>query len=234
MRATSAALTRAVKIELSALALIGLVICLACGRVPSVGEVPAGATASASRTVSPLATATSSAPALPDPKLLTARGCSGQAFDTTPRAVGYPHYKIRLASGWTEHAVTGPTESLLLQLTAPASYGHAPTRIEFHVFPGGVHDIYGPNATAHTIAAERATIHYGSSRQAVSTSVADCSIASESAAVYGYTDGSEVGYRLSFIHRESLFEVWLAGVAGLDTQAVEDSLRMIGSIVWVW
>jgi hypothetical protein len=95
-----------------------------------------------------------------------------------------------------------------------------------------VHIRYGPKATAHSIATEHAAMRDLLSPQAVVSSVADCSVASESAAVFGYADGNEIGYRLSVVHRDYLYEVWLYGAAGVDEQALQEALGMIGSIAW--
>jgi photosystem II stability/assembly factor-like uncharacterized protein len=167
----------------------------------------------------------------PDPKALIARGCSGPAFDTTPLALS-PHYEIHPAPGWTDTHNIGPTESRMLQLIAPATYGDMPTQITFHVFSGSALIQYGPKVTARTIAAEWGTTQYGHSREAVVTTPADCSVASEAAAVYGYSDGSEAGYRFFLIHKGLLYAIWMSGTGGISDKAIQDALRMIGSIVW--
>lgn len=168
----------------------------------------------------------------PDPKVLAAGGCSGPAFDTTSVALG-PHYKVRPAPSWTDTHNTGPTESRMLQLLAPASSGHMPTQITFHLFSPTALEQYGPKVTAHAVAAEWARTRNGHSREAVVTSPADCSVASEAAAVYGYADGSEAGYRFFFIHTSGLYSIWLSGTGGMSDQAIQDTLRMIGSITWL-
>jgi hypothetical protein len=206
-------------------------LCLACGKVPAVGEIPAANTVSASRTASPLASPSVTATTVPDPKLLSARGCSSTTFDTTPLALG--NYTIRLAPGWTDTKNNGPTESRMLELKAPANYGHSPTLINFKVYGVPVSLRWGPKATAHAIASEMATPPYGSrSAQSVAGLPEDCSVASESAAVYGYTDGSEVGYRFWFVHKGLLYAVWLSGTGGIGDQAIQDALGMMSSIVW--
>jgi photosystem II stability/assembly factor-like uncharacterized protein len=167
----------------------------------------------------------------PDPKVLIARGCSGPAFDTTPLALS-PNYEIHPAPGWTDTHNIGPTESRMLQLIAPATYGDMPTQITFHVFSGSALIQYGPKVTARTIAAEWGTTQYGHSREAVVTTPADCSVASEAAAVYGYSDGSEAGYRFFLIHKGLLYAIWMSGTGGISDKAIQDALRMIGSIVW--
>ena len=141
---------------------------------------------------------------------------------------------MRAAPGWSDTGDYVHTESLLLELTAPASYPNAPTRIEFHSFPGEVHVLYGSQATAHSIAAEHARSHFGSSAQSIASTVVDCSIAAETAAVFGYADGTERGYRVSIVHKDRLFEIWLFGTDGLSAQSIQDGLGMIASMAWIF
>jgi hypothetical protein len=62
--------------------------------------------------------------------------------------------------------------------------------------------------------------------------VADCLVAGEPAAVFGYAEGKDRGYWLLFIHHNSLMGIRLFGSGGIDDKAIQDALRMIGSIVW--
>jgi hypothetical protein len=137
---------------------------------------------------------------------------------------------MRLAPGWTDTGDYRHTESLLLELSAPASYGNAPTRIKFHAFPFDVPKDFGPQATAHSIASVHTVQHLGTS----TTTLADCAIAAEPAALFGYANGSERGYRLAIVHHERLLEIWLFGVGGLGDQSLQDALAMISSIVWTF
>jgi hypothetical protein len=66
----------------------------------------------------------------------------------------------------------------------------------------------------------------------VVSSVADCSVAAEPASLFSYAEGKESGYRLAVVHKDLLYEIWLFGVDGVGDQAVQDALRMIGSIAW--
>lgn len=220
-----------IRVRVGALAVVGL-LGLACGRAPTVGEIPTAATASASRTASPSATATLPVTSLPDPVRFSSQNCSGTTPTTAARALG-AYYTMRVASTWTD---TGEyfRESLLLELTAPASYGYAPTRIRFWAFPGEVHVIYGAYATAHSIAVQHAATPEFSSAQSRATSVSDCLIGAEGAGVFGYAQGGERGYRLSMVHKDRLAEIWLFGTGGVSDSALRDALGMIGSIVWTF
>jgi hypothetical protein len=141
---------------------------------------------------------------------------------------------MRVASGWTDTGDYRHTESLLLELTAPATYVNSPTRIKFHAFPYDVPKDFGSQATAHSIASDHAAKHFGMTAQSIATAVADCSIATESAALFGYADGNERGYRLTVVHHDRLLEIWLSGVGGVGDQSVLDALAMIGSIGWTF
>jgi hypothetical protein len=123
---------------------------------------------------------------------------------------------------------------LLLELTAPANYANAPTRIKFFAFLYDVQLDFGPQATAHSIASDHAASHFGSTTRSIATPVSDCSVAAESAAVYGYADGNVQGYRVAIVHHNRLLGIWLFGIGGVDDQAIKDALAMMSSIVWTF
>jgi hypothetical protein len=198
-----------------------------------VGNGATSATASAPRTASPSATS-SPATSLPDPVRLTSQNCSGKPPTTAARALG-AYYTLREAPSWTDTGDYVHTESLLLELTAPANYVDSPTRIRFLAFPYDVKLDFGPQATAHSIAADEATTHQRfTSPQSTATLVSDCSVAAESAAAFGYADGNEHGYWLLIVHHDRLLAVQLFGAGGIDDQAINDALGMIGSIAWTF
>jgi hypothetical protein len=220
------------RVRLITLVAMGLICCFACGRAPSVGDIRAGATASAARTATPSAIAPVSAASPPAPTRLTSQNCSGIPPVTAPRTLGF-RYTMRAPSGWTDTGDYRHTESLLLELTAPASYGNSPTRIQFHALPFDVHNDFGSSTTAHSIAADEAATHrHFTSPRSAATSVADCSVAGVPAAAFGYADSNERGYWLLFIHKDSLLAVRFFGIGGIGDQATKDALDMIGSIAW--
>ena len=219
-----------IRVRVGALAIVGLLGCLACGR--AVGESSTGATASVPRTASPSVTAPSPAISLPDPTRFTSQNCSGTPSTTAARALG-AYYTMRVASGWTDTGDYRHTESLLLELTAPASYGNSPARIQFHALPYDVQKDFGSQATAHSIAADEATSHqHFSSPRSTATFVTDCSVAGEPAAAFGYADGNELGYWLLIVRHNRLMGVRLFGTGGIGDQAIKDALGMMNSIAW--
>jgi hypothetical protein len=153
------------------------------------------------------------------------------------------YYTIRPASGWTDSGPPQHTETQLLELDAPDAYGFAPTLILFHSDLGPVHTVYGPQATAHSIAQQHAAaIAQEASLDAVAGKVRDCRVGGEAAAAYGATgdfnlaSGTTSGsfFWIYFIHNDYLFHIILVGVGGVGNQAIQDSLGMIGSLTWTF
>jgi hypothetical protein len=210
--------------------LVGLV---ACGQADS---GLATTTASAARSASPSTVASPSASAepVPDATRLTAANCSGAAATSAPRLLGR-YYTVSTAPNWTDTGNYQQTETLLLELTAPQAYGLAPTRIQFLSDLGAVHVSYGAGATAHSIAQRHAaSIANETAPAEVAGTVRDCTVGGDPAAAFGYSNGSNTGYRLYVVHGDLLFEVILDSVGGVGDQATQDSLGMIGSLKWAF
>jgi hypothetical protein len=145
--------------------------------------------------------------------------------------------------GWTDTGKVQHTETLLLELAAPNTYAFAPTWIQYHSDLGPVHTVYGPQATAHSIAQQHATaIAKEWSPHAVAGKVGDCRVGGEDAAAYGASgdlnlvSGTTHGsfFLIYFVHNDSLFRVILVGTGGIGNQAIQDSLAMIGSLTWTF
>jgi hypothetical protein len=169
----------------------------------------------------------------PDPSRLTSQKCSGAPAPTPARSVE-SRYTIRVPSGWTDTGDYVHTESLLLELTAPASYGNSRTRLQFLALPYDAQRDFGTSTTAHAIAADEAATHRFTYPGSTATSALDCPVGGESAAAFGYADANEHGYWLLFIHRNSLLGVRLFGAGGIGDEAIQDALGMIGSIAWTF
>lgn len=196
----------------------------ACGAIPtaSTSATPAAPSPSATTSVTP-----------PDPSALTTANCSGPTPAAAPRLLNN-YYTVRIASGWSDSGKAG-YESLLLELVAPDAYAYKPTKMEFFSVPSlPISKEYGPQATAHSIAATDASsiAQVTATSGAMATAVKDCTIGGELAAVYGYSAGTAVGYRIDVVHNDHLKEWWLFGSGGISTQAVADALQMLGSIQW--
>jgi hypothetical protein len=174
-------------------------------------------------------------PALPpDPLRLTGQNCSAAPSTTKARALG-AYYTLGLAPSWIDTGDYVHTESLLLQLTAPASYGYGPTRINFHAFPYDVPKDFGSKATARSISEDDSVTHqHITLPRLIATLVADCVVAAEPAAAFGYSEGNYRGYWLLIVHHERLLGVHLFGAGGVSDQALQDALGMIGSITWTF
>src|SRR5438105_7081661 len=198
------------------------VFCLAaCGRAPLSTDGTGGTTASATRSDSP-ATAPSPTPAVPDGRMLTATNCSAAAPLTAPKVLG-PYYTIGIAPNWLDTGDYAHTETLLLELTAPATYGNSPTKLQFESDLGPVHTVYGTGATAHAIAQKHAdSIASETAPNSVAGVVTDCKIGSEDAAAFGFSNRGNLGYWVYFVHHDRLFQVILFGAAGVGNQATQD------------
>jgi hypothetical protein len=190
-------------------------------------------TASAERSASPAISPTTAAAAtLPDPSRFTSQNCSGTPPTTAVRTFG-AYYTMRLASGWPDTGDYKHTESLLLELTAATSYGYSPTRIQFHAFPYDVKADFGSQATAHSIALDEAKTHqHFSSPRSMATDVTDCTVATEPATAFGYSDGNERGYWLLILRHNRLFGIRLFGAGGIGDPAILDALGMLNSLAW--
>jgi hypothetical protein len=140
---------------------------------------------------------------------------------------------MRPPAGWTDTGDYVHTESLLLELTAPASYGFAPTRIRLFAFPYDVLADFGAQATAHSLATDETTPRKRiTSSQLQTTAVSDCPLALEAASTFGYAVGSERGYWILVLHHDRLFGIQLLGTGGIGDPGTQDALSMLGTIAW--
>jgi hypothetical protein len=153
------------------------------------------------------------------------------------------YFTIRPALEWTESPPPQHTESLLLELAAPNAVGFAPTLIQFHSLVGPVHTVYGPQATARSIAQQHATaIAQDWSPDAVAGSISDCRVGGEAAAAFGVSGAFNTSagtikgsiFWIYVVHNDVLFEVLLIGNGGVSDQAIQDSLGILGSLTWTF
>jgi hypothetical protein len=144
------------------------------------------------------------------------------------------YYTMQIAPAWTDTGNYAGTETLLLELVAPQTYGFSPTEIQFHSDLGPVHTVYSPQATSDSIAQQHAASIASdlASPQAIAGTVSDCSVGGEPAAAFGYTDRTTAGYRLYVVHKDYLYEIRLFGSGGVSNRAIQDSIGMIGSLIW--
>jgi hypothetical protein len=226
-------------VAVAALAFFGSLV--ACGGTGDGSLTSAGSPA---RTKSPPASPspTTAPQGVPDATQLTAYNCSDPAPSTAARQLGR-YFTIRPAPDWTETPPAQNTETQLLELVAPNADGFAPTLIQFHSLLGPVHTVYGPQATAHSIAQQHATaIAQDWSPDAVAGSISDCRVGGEAAAAFGVSGafntsaGTVKGsfFWIYVVQNDLLFEVLLVGNGGLSDQAIQDSLGMLGSLTWTF
>jgi hypothetical protein len=218
------------------IAIAGIVVLGACGAVATGTYVSNTPTTSPARTESPSTSPARSRSPLPvpDANILSASNCNAAAAAAPIRPLG-SDFTIRPAANWTDTGDYQNSETRFLLLKAPDAYGFAPTTLEFAGGAVGfVHTIFGPGATAHSVAQQ----HVDSIAQemlpgAAAGRVRDCTVGGDAAAAYGFSDGPVAGFFIYFIHNDGLMKIVLVGSGGLSSQAIQDALGMIGSFTWL-
>ena len=162
----------------------------------------------------------------PDPSRLAASKCAGSPPSTSPRDLNY--LTARLNPNWTDSSKdAGPTETRLIELTAPREYGYVPTMIEFHSLLGP-----GDLTSAHSLAYEWRGTRHSNASSSRTTDIADCVVGGEPASLYGYTYAGQLGYEIYIVHKGYGYAIVLFGDGGVSDQAIKDALGMMSSIVW--
>ena len=161
-----------------------------------------------------------------DPSRLTASKCAGSPSQTSPSDLHY--LTARLNPNWTDSTKdAGPTETRLIELTAPRDYGYVPTMMEFHSLIGP-----GNLTSARSVAYEWRGIRHSNASSSRTTDIADCVVGGEPAALYGYSYAGQLGYEVYIVHEGYGYAIFLFGDGGVNDQAINDALGMLSSIVW--
>lgn len=129
--------------------------------------------------------------------------------------------------GWTETSST-TSEIQIIQLTAPAYSGDAPTTMTVDSFIG----IVPAGVTAHQGAQQEATRESAASSTFTAGPVTDCRVQSDDASFFSFTDATRTGYRVFLIHNQLFYDAVLVGNGGLSAQSVLDFKAILGS--WTW
>ena len=218
----------------------------ACGRAPD-------DSVAASSSASPVA----QAPSAPNPgPSLAAGDCVGSPKGQTSAPLGVQGITVQIPAGWRDSGDYSQSETLLLQLSAPASYGN--NQVVFQL-----HSLIGPRqgSSAH-LQAQLAKEHIS---QAVFTDAAgqsfqnpnpvtpsqivDCPVGGEGAAFFNFSvqgrlgaspqalDPRTLSYWIYILHHPSqqfplLYLVQMSGVGGVDQQSMSDVKGILGS--WKW
>ena len=125
--------------------------------------------------------------------------------------------------GWTD--TSNDSEGGFFQLTAPASYGYAPTTFTL-AQPIG---ILPESTTAYDIT--RQEIAAAAARHASFTAgpIFDCQVGSDPASFFLYADGGTTGYELYVIHNRLLYGALLASTGGMSDRTVGVYKGIVGS-----
>jgi hypothetical protein len=168
------------------------------------------------------------APQLPplDPSRLTASKCSGSPPQASSSDLHY--LTVRLDPRWTDTSKdAGPTETRLIELTAPRTYGDVPTMMEFHSLLGP-----GNLTSAHSLAYEWRSTRHSNASSSRTTDITDCVVGGEPAALFGYSYAGQLGYEVYVVHKGFGFAIFLFGSGGVSDTAIRDALGMLSSIAW--
>lgn len=128
-------------------------------------------------------------------------------------------FVIQVPPGWAQTTDVGPSETLLIRLTAPQTYSNSPTTIE-------IASLIGMFDTARQGAQSYFSPDSGLS------SMQDCQIGGDVASFYQSSDGGQPVYRIFLIHHRLIYLVTLKGSAGFDPRAISDTKSLLGS--WSW
>jgi hypothetical protein len=231
---------------LSATALV-MVMAVACGRAPNESTVAS----------SPDATATQATSSAQNPGPNLAPGdCVASAKGQRTAPLGAQQITLQIPDGWRDTGDYSQSETLLLQLTAPLSYGS--NQVVFQL-----HSLIGPRqgSSSH----REAQLNRDQLSQAVFTDaigrsfqnpnpvipsqVSECPLGGEAAAFFDFTVQGRLGeapqaqdpraleYWIYVLHHPNqqfplLYVVQIYGVGGIDQQSMNDVKSMLGS--WMW
>ncbi len=125
---------------------------------------------------------------------------------------------------------TGLSETVALQINAPATYAYNPTTITIQSFIGNY-----SGKTALSVARDWVRQH----QYADPNSIAKCSVANVDAAFARYSTNGLVGYRVFLIRIDQqtaglarLWSLTVEGSGGLGADTIADAKRVLGS--WQW
>jgi hypothetical protein len=130
-------------------------------------------------------------------------------------------------TGWTETS-SKTSEVQIIQLTAPLSYGNAPSRVTVDSYIG----IVASTVTARRVADQEAQRESTADAQFAAGPVTDCQLQSDTAAFFSFTRGAATGYHVFLIHNQLLYDAIIQGNGGVSNQFILDSKAVLGS--WNW
>ena len=209
-------------------AILSCILLSSCGYVPT-AQNPGDQVASSARSPSPSPRPT---PTSTNPKLAL-NDCVAAPLGTRTDPMANDLVTFQVPTGWTNTTSSaGPSETRLIQLTAPATYGSDDVTTEVHSL------LYrGAGVTAHQILSIDAagwTNLNSSDPWTPLAPISDCAVAGENASFEGFSHDGLIEYRIYFIHQPSAlpYGIFIAGHRGIDDQSMLDAKRLMGS--WEW
>jgi hypothetical protein len=178
---------------------------------------------------------TVASPSPSQPNGLEPNDCTAAAAGNRTNPLGRDGISIQVPSGWAAVASDPQSETLLLQLKAPANYGPSNVVVQLR-------SLLGPRRGSSSINeanldAARWTDPSTPNRRTAAGPAVSCSFGGEAAAFVQFTYGSMVEFRIYILHHADqqfpfLYEVVVDSNGVVDQQAMGDIKSILGS--WAW
>ncbi len=135
---------------------------------------------------------------------------------------------IQVPAGWTDTSTTVASNgTLLLQLTASASYRDAPTTVQVHSLLGSV-----TGSSSREQARQSAAQYLQNPKPPAIGPILDCTIAGQPAAFFTLVSGPKTEIDFYLLHANFVYLVRVDGTGGIDPKAVADIKSMLGSLAF--
>lgn len=205
--------------------LVAVVLLAGCGRVA--GGSSSSPLASASSTIASTSPSSSIGLALND--------CTASPSGNRTQTLGRDGVSVQVPSGWTQGPGDPQSETLLLQLNAPASYGPSNVVVQLH-------SLLGPRRGSSSINeanldSARWTDPSNPSPRVAAGPATGCSFGGEAAAFVQFTFGSMIEIRIYILHHADqpfpfLYEIVVDSYGAIDQRSMGDIKSVLGS--WTW
>lgn len=188
---------------------------------PACGTSSGGAITSPSAAQSPSQLATKVAG-------LDAGDCTGQPSGRVTQPMGDHRLTIQVPAGWVDTSATVASNgTLLLQLTAPASYRDAPTTFQLQSLLGSV-----TGSSSREQAQQSAAQDLKNPKPPAIGPILDCTIAGQLAAFFVVNTGRSIEIDFYLLHANFVYLVRINANGGIDPKAVTDIKAMLGSLAF--
>ncbi len=135
---------------------------------------------------------------------------------------------IQVPAGWTDTSTTVASNgTLLLQLTASASYRDAPTTVQVHSLLVSV-----TGSSSREQARQSAAQYLRNPKPPAIGPILDCTIAGQPAAFFILVSGPKTEIDFYLLHANFVYLVRVDGTGGIDPKAVADIKSMLGSLAF--